>query len=240
MISWTDRKRLSIDLETFSSVDISKAGAYKYAEAPDFEILLLAYAWGDDPVQVLDLLNPDDEDTVLVIMASIQDPNIVKVAQNSAFERVCLAKHLGVDMPPEEWEDTMILAAMNGLPLSLDTAGAALQLPDRKLTTGKALINYFCKPCRPTISNGGRTRNLPHHAPEKWAQFIEYCRRDVEVEQAIYRRLRRFPIPEWERRLWAVDARINGAALWWTPNWPRRQSMWTTFSALCMVQSLKS
>lgn len=209
MISWADRKRLLIDLETFSSVDISKAGAYKYAEAPDFEILLLAYAWGDDPVRVLDLLNPGDEDTVLAIMANIQDPNIVKVAHNSAFERACLAKHLGVDMPPEEWEDTMILAAMNGLPLSLDAAGAALQLTDRKLTTGKALINYFCKPCRPTISNGGRTRNLPSHAPEKWAQFIEYCRRDVEVEQAIYRRLRRFPVPEWERRLWAVDARIN-------------------------------
>lgn len=209
MISWADRKRLLIDLETFSSVDISKAGAYKYAEAPDFEILLLAYAWGDDPVRVLDLLNPDDEDTVLAIMANIQDPNIVKVAHNSAFERACLAKHLGVDMPPEEWEDTMILAAMNGLPLSLDAAGAALQLTDRKLTIGKALINYFCKPCRPTISNGGRTRNLPSHAPEKWAQFIEYCRRDVEVEQAIYRRLRRFPVPEWERRLWAVDARIN-------------------------------
>lgn len=209
MTSWADRRRLLIDLETFSSVDISKAGAFKYVEAPDFEILLLAYAWNDSPVRVLDLTDPFGHDELPDIVAGILDPNTVKVAHNSAFERACLTKHLGQDLPPEEWEDTMILAAMNGLPLSLDAAGAALQLKDQKIKEGTTLINYFCKPCKPTISNGGRTRNQREHAPDKWNRFIDYCRRDVEVEQAIYYRLHRFPIPDWERKVWALDARIN-------------------------------
>lgn len=212
MTSWADRRRLLIDLETYSSVDISKAGAFKYVEAPDFEILLLAYAWNDGPVQVLDLTNPYDIDTACEIQdiaAALIDPGIVKVAHNSAFERACLAKYLRQDLPPEEWEDTMILAAMNGLPLSLDAAGAALQLKDQKIKEGTALISYFCKPCKPTIANGGRTRNLPEHALDKWERFAEYCRRDVEVEQAIYYRLRRFPVTDFERTIWALDARIN-------------------------------
>ena len=209
MTGRTEPRRLLIDLETYSSVDISKAGAFKYVEAPDFEILLLAYAWNDGPVQVLDLTDPFGHDELPDIVSGILDPDTVKVAHNSAFERACLTKHLGQELPAEEWEDTMIMAAMNGLPLSLDAAGAALQLKDQKMQEGKALINYFCKPCRPTIANGGRTRNLPHHAPDKWATFGEYCRRDVEVEQAIYYRLHRFPVPNWERRVWALDARIN-------------------------------
>ena len=205
MTGRTEPRRLLIDLETYSSVDISKAGAFKYVEAPDFEILLLAYAWNNGPVQVLDLTErwPNQ------IWDWIQDPNVIKVAHNSAFERACLSKYLERELPAEEWEDTMILAAMNGLPMSLDAAGAALQLKDQKMAEGKALINYFCKPCRPTITNGGRTRNLPHHAPDKWSTFVAYCRRDVEVEQAIYYRLHRFPVPDWERRVWALDARIN-------------------------------
>lgn len=209
MTSWGKRRRLLIDLETYSSVDISKAGSFKYMEAPDFEILLLAYAWDDGPVQVLDFTDPFTLDGLSDVVDGILDPDTVKVAHNSAFEREALTRYLGQDLPPEEWEDTMVLAAMNGLPQSLDAAGAALQLKDQKIKEGTSLISYFCKPCKPTIANGGRTRNLREHAPDKWARFIEYCRRDVEVEQAIYYRLRHFPVPDWERRVWALDARIN-------------------------------
>lgn len=212
------KRRLLIDLETYSSADITKTGAFKYTEAPDFEILLLACAWDDGPVQVIDMTGREpvtDERTaakaaaLASVVAGITDPDTVKVAHNSAFERACLTRYLGRDLPPEEWEDTMILAAMNGLPLSLDAAGAALELRDQKIREGTALISYFCKPCKPTIANGGRTRNRPEHAPDKWERFKAYCKRDVEVEQAIYRRLRSFPVTDFERKVWALDARIN-------------------------------
>lgn len=202
------KPRLHIDLETFSSVDITKAGAFKYTEAPDFEILLLAYAWDAGPVGVINMLSASYLD-IKTITGTIIDPNVVKVAHNCAFERACLSRFLGVDLPPEQWEDTMIMAAMNGLPMSLDAAGAALNLKDQKIKEGTSLISYFCKPCKPTVANGGRSRNLPEHAPEKWERFVEYCRRDVEVEQAIYYRLRRFPVTDFERRVFAVDASIN-------------------------------
>lgn len=207
-----ERRRLLIDLETYSSVDISKSGVFKYVEAPDFEILLLAFAWDNSPVRVLDLTESGETEDWLEmhdIRDALQDPNVVKVAHNSAFERACLTKYLKYELPAEEWEDTMIMAAMNGLPMSLDSVGAALQLKDQKIKEGSTLINYFCKPCKPTISNGGRARNLPEHAPDKWERFKEYCRRDVEVEQAIYYRLHKFPVPDWERKVWALDSRIN-------------------------------
>lgn len=207
MTSWLERPRLFVDIETFSSTDI-KAGAFKYMEAPDFEILLVAYAWNDEPVRSLDLTDPHDREEWSDIVAGLLSSDVVKVAHNTAFERGAFTKKVG-DMPPEEWEDTMILAAMNGLPMSLDEAGAALRLRDQKIKEGTLLINYFCKPCKPTIANGGRTRNLPHHAPDKWERFAEYCRRDVEVCREIWRKLHRFPVPEWERRVWALDARIN-------------------------------
>lgn len=204
------KRRLLVDIETYSSVDISKAGAFKYIESDDFEILLIAYAWNDDPVRVIDLTSTDHEnDEYQDIVAGLLDPDTVKIAHNSAFERAALGKHLGRYLPPEEWEDTMILAAYNGLPLSLDAAGAALRLQDQKIKEGTSLISYFCKPCKPTIANGGRTRNLPHHAPDKWARFREYCRRDVEVAQAIYNRLSSYPVTDFERQVWATDARIN-------------------------------
>ena len=210
------KRRLFIDLETFSSVDIKAGGAFRYMEAPDFEILLIAYAWGDGPVQVLDMVAEAQLSERLdrhaewdLVRAALLDPSVVKVAHNSAFERAALGQTLGVYLPPEEWEDTMILAAYNGLPLSLEGAGAALGLRDQKIKEGTLLINYFCKPCKATASNGGRTRNLPEHAPEKWVRFCEYCRRDVEVAQAIYQRLARFPVTDFERRIWALDARIN-------------------------------
>ena len=205
---WAERPRLFLDIETFSSNDI-KAGAFKYMEAPDFEILLIAFAWDDGPVSVLNLLDPEDSETAEVLKGYLTNPDVVKVAHNAAFERGAFAHWTGKDMPPEEWEDTMILSAMNGLPMSLDEAGAALNLRDQKIKEGTLLINYFCKPCKATIANGGRTRNLPEHAPDKWERFAEYCRRDVEVCQAIYKKLQRFPVPDWERKVWALDARIN-------------------------------
>lgn len=210
MISWLEPQRvLYTDIETYSSVDIKKAGAYKYIESPDFEILLLAYAWNDEPMRVLDLTDPFGHDELPDIIAGLQDPDTLKIAHNTAFERNAYKRAFGFYQPPEQWLDSMILCAMNGLPLSLDAAGAALNLPEQKIKEGKALINYFCKPCKPTIANGGRTRNLPQHAPEKWERFKEYGGRDVDVMRTIHKRLRRYPIPEWERQVWALDARIN-------------------------------
>ena len=211
------KRRLFVDIETFSSVDISKAGAFKYVESDDFEIILIAYAWDDGPVYHIDLARMDLPVGVIVdqkyeimdIQDALQDPDVVKVAHNSAFERAAFSKWLRKDMPPEQWEDTMILAAYNGLPMSLDNAGAALQLKDQKIKEGTTLISYFCKPCRPTISNKGRTRNQPGHAPDKWERFVEYCRRDVEVTQAIYYRLNSYPVTDFEREVWTLDARIN-------------------------------
>lgn len=193
------------DLETFSSADLSRTGAVKYTEAEDFEILLLSYAMDDEPVRVWDFTADGTPDWLADVLT---DTDVVKVAWNMAFERACF-RRAGVYSPPEQWRDAMTLSAMNGLPMSLDAAGAALQLQDQKLATGKALINYFCKPCRPTIANGGRTRNLPNHAPEKWAQFIYYCLRDTEVERTIYNRLGTYPVTAFERKLEAIDARIN-------------------------------
>jgi DNA polymerase len=209
MTSWADRRRLYVDTETYSSVDLSKAGLYKYMEAPDFEILLLPYAWDDEPVRVLDLLDPTDREELPDIIAGLQDPNVLKIAHNNGFERNAYRRQFGHYMPPEEWDDTMILCAMNGLPMSLDAAGEALNLPQQKLKEGKLLINYFCKPCKPTVANGGRTRNLPEHAPDKWARFKEYAKVDVVAMREIHKLLGRFPIPEWERKVWALDARIN-------------------------------
>ena len=199
---------LHIDLETYSSVDIKTAGLHAYVESDDFEILLLAYAWGDDPVRVLDLTGPEP-DELADIIAGLLDPGTVKAAHNAAFERTCLAKYTGHYIRPEEWEDSMILAAQNGLPMSLDACGDALMLDRQKIKEGTTLINYFCKPCRPTIANGGRTRNLPEHAPDKWERFKHYCGRDVEVEREIMRRLSGYQVTPFERRLQALDARIN-------------------------------
>ena len=212
MISSDDRRRLFVDIETFSSVDIRTAGLYPYIESDDFEILLVAYAWGDDPIRDIDLTDPTDEDAhaeMQDVIAGLLDPEVIKVAHNNAFERTAFRKHTRHYMPPEEWDDTMILAAMNGLPMSLEDAGAALKIDHQKIKEGTVLINYFCKPCKPTIANGRRTRNLPEHAPDRWDRFRAYCRRDVEAMRQIYRRLQHFPIPNWERRVWALDARIN-------------------------------
>ena len=194
------------DLETYSSADLKRTGAYKYAEADDFEILLMSYAFDNEPVRVWDFTKQGTPDWLVSVLI---DPNTVKVAWNMAFERACLNTFLGIYTPPEQWRDAMTLAAMNGLPMTLEAAGAALNLAEQKLDSGKTLIPYFCKPCKPTISNKGRTRNLPEHAPDKWERFVEYCRRDTEAERTIYRRLESFPVSDFERQVEALDAHIN-------------------------------
>ena len=213
MTSWPkpESRELFIDIETFSSVGIRAAGLYPYVEADDFEVMLIAYAWGDEPVRMLDLMQADFDTELELqdVTAGLLDPDTLKIAHNNAFERNALGKHTGHYLPPEEWHDTMVLSAMHGLPMSLEAAGAALNIEQQKIKEGTALINYFCKPCKPTIANGGRTRNLPKHALDKWERFKAYGTRDVEAMRLIYRRLQRFPIPDWERRVWCLDARIN-------------------------------
>ena len=200
------QRTLVCDIETYSSADLARTGSVKYAEAEDFEILLMSYAFDDDPVRVWDFTR---DGVPPWLVDTLTDPNVLKVAWNMAFERSCFNAYLGIYTPPEQWRDAMTLAAMNGLPMSLEAAGAALQITQQKLAVGKALIAYFCKPCRPTLTNGGRTRNLPQHAPERWQEFKRYCGVDTEAERAIYNRLLSFPVPEWEHRLEALDARAN-------------------------------
>ena len=223
MISASEPIELSIDLETFSSVDI-KFGAYRYAEAPDFDILLIGYHFSDeDSYNVIDCTKQDANGNPELcrpeharLLHALVDPHILKSAFNANFERTCLAKYLKRPMPPDEWRCTMILASSLGLPRSLKDVGIALGLPEdeQKDRTGRALIQYFCKPCKPTRANGGRARNLPIHAPEKWELFKNYNRQDVVTEQSILRELKRFR-PEYdpkdpkEQHLWSIDQEIN-------------------------------
>ena len=212
MTTSSEKHYLFLDLETFSGGDI-KNGVFRYVEAPDFEILLMSYAFGDDPVEVWDFTRAAWDFThgeyPEWLPNILTDPNVIKVAHNCQFERACLHKAFDIYSPPVQWMDTMHLAAMNGLPMTLEAAGAALQLEQQKLDTGKALIRYFCKPCAPTKANGGRTRNLPEHAPEKWELFKEYNRRDTEAEREIFYRLIPTKLTPTERRVECLDARIN-------------------------------
>lgn len=200
---------LMIDIETYSSVDLPKHGVYKYASSPDFEILLLAYAYDDEPVQQIDIAC--GEEIPAQVLHDLSDPSVIKEAYNANFERTCLAHWLGTPMPPEQWRDTMIAAQYCGLPRSLDMVGRALRLGDdqAKMREGKALITYFCKPCKPTKANGGRTRNYPSDAPDKWEIFRRYNIRDVEAEREIAHRLASHPVPDEEWRVWHMDQRIN-------------------------------
>ena len=202
-------RTLSIDLETYSEIDIAKCGSFRYIDDESFEILLLGYAFDDEPVTVIDLTA--DEEVPADFLAALYDPEVTKTAWNCAFERFGMWKHFGRYCPPEQWSDTMILSAVCGLPLGLGEAGKALRLEadEAKDREGKALIRYFCSPCRPTKVNGGRTRNLPTDAPDKWAQFIEYNRQDVVAERTIRKRLLRWEPDSLEHRFWCLDARIN-------------------------------
>lgn len=201
--------RLSIDIETYSSVDIAKCGAYKYVSSSDFEILLFAYSYNDEPVEVINLL---EEELPQKIIDDIKSEKVIKCAFNANFERIALSKYLGVHLPPRSWECTMVKALTLGLPGSLDMCGKALGFSDKdsKLkTAGTRLINYFCKPCKPTMANGGRTRNYPSDAPDKWQDFIEYNRRDVEVEMRIRRIADNYPMLTEEYNAWCTDQDIN-------------------------------
>lgn len=199
---------LSIDIETKSSVDIGKAGAYKYAQSPDFRILLFAYSLDDSPVRVIDLAG--GEKIPETIRLALMDPAVTKHAYNAAFEWYCLNR-AGYQTPLEQWKCTMAHGLYCGYTAGLDATGKAIGLPQekQKLATGKALIKYFCTPCKATKANGGRTWNLPEHAPEKWELFKEYCGQDVVTEKAILRRLEMFPMPEEEEKLWQMDVRMN-------------------------------
>ncbi len=199
---------LSIDIETKSSVDIGKAGAYKYAQSPHFGILLFAYSLDDSPVRVIDLAG--GEKIPEIIRLALMDPAVTKHAYNAAFEWYCLNR-AGFQTPLEQWKCTMAHGLYCGYTAGLDATGKAIGLPQekQKLATGKALIKYFCTPCKPTKANGGRTWNLPEHAPEKWELFKEYCGQDVVTEKAILRRLEMFPMPEEEEKLWQMDVRMN-------------------------------
>lgn len=198
---------LAIDIETFSSIDIQKCGMYKYLESPDFEIMLFAYKVDNEPVKVVDLM--DMEDIPAHIMNALDDEKVTKKAWNAQFERRCIEKFFKKHLPIEQWECTMVKASMLGLPLSLDATSKALQLQQEKMAEGKALIKYFCTPCKPTKTNGERIRNLPSHAPEKWAKFKEYNVQDVVVEQVIADKIAFFQIPETEKQLYKLDQQIN-------------------------------
>lgn len=199
------QKVLRIDIETYSGRDLTNCGVYAYTESEDFEILLFAYAYDDGPVKVIDLTIDEIPDTVL---EDLNNRRVLKTAHNANFERTCLAKYYNRQMPPEQWQCTMVHGTLLGLPASLDMMSKALRLAQEKNSEGKALIRYFCMPCKPTKINGGRTRNYPEHAPEKWAKFIEYCGQDVVVERAIAKKIAKFPFPEDEQRNWELDQRI--------------------------------
>ena len=207
-------QRMSVDIETYSSIDLTKSGVYKYTEAPDFDILLIGYSFDDEEeVQVIDTYNLDEEGRAMMteFMDALHNPRIIKTAFNANFERTCLAKWTEKEMPPEMWRDTMILALELGLPRSLADVGMALGLPEDKLKDpqGKALINFFSKPCKPTKANGGRTRNLPEHDPAKWALYKKYNRQDVVTEKEIWSKLIGFGWPKSEKELWNLDQRMN-------------------------------
>lgn len=207
---------LAIDIETYSGIDLSKAGVYRYAESPDFEILLFAYAFDDEPVLVIDLAQgeqlPND------ILSALADPYIIKKAHNANFERTCISKYFNICLPPEQWECTMVKSAMVGLPMALDAVAKVLNLEERKMTAGKALIRFFSVPCKPTKANDNRSRNLPTDAPEKWQEFKNYCLQDVVVEREIRNKIAFFNIPEQEKQLWSLDQQINDRGILLDPS----------------------
>lgn len=208
-------KKLSIDIETFSETDLTKTGVYRYAEDPAFEILLFGVAVDDGPVKVYDLTA--GEEIPEKILAALQDGQVEKWAFNAMFERVCLSRFLrdrgllpkGQYLSPEGWKCSMIWSAYMGFPMSLAGAGAALGLEQQKMTEGKDLIRYFCVPCKATASNGGRVRNLPSDAPDKWETFVAYNKRDVEVELQIKERLSSHPVPDQVWREYWNDQRMT-------------------------------
>jgi DNA polymerase len=199
---------LRIDLETYSDVDLKKCGVHKYAESPNFQIMLFGFKFGDGQVRVIDLMA--GEKIPPHILSALDDPTVQKTAYNAAFEITCLSRHLGRQLDVTQWRCTSVHALYLGMPGNLSDVGKVVGLaPDRqKMAVGWGLIRYFCVPCKPTKKNGGRTRNLPHHDPDKWKTFVDYCQRDVESEDTIAQKLARFPVPEVEWKLWHLDQRM--------------------------------
>ena len=200
------RRVLSIDLETYSDVDLPNCGVYRYVEG-DFHILLFAYAFDDEETKCVDMAC--GEQLPAEVVDALQDDNIIKSAWNAQFERTCLSKYLGTQLSPDSWQCTMVWAASLSLPLKLATAAQALKTAQQKDAVGERLIRYFSLPCKPTKANGGRTRNLPEHAPEDWKLFKSYCIQDVETERDIRRRLEKFPLLPQEWDYYHMDQRIN-------------------------------
>ena len=198
---------MGIDIETYSSAPLPRCGVYRYCDAPDFEILLFSYAFDDEPVQTIDLAR--GETLPKEVISALEDPDIIKVAYNAQFERVCLSRYLGHWLDPHQWRCTMVMAAYLTLPGRLADAAVALGTTEKKMEEGKDLIRYFSVPCKPSKTNGGRTRNLPTDAPEKWAVYRQYNAQDVETERAIRKALEKFPLPEQEWELYALDQQIN-------------------------------
>lgn len=199
---------LRIDLETYSPVDLKKCGMHKYVESPDFEVLLFAYAFDDRPVEVVDLAQ--GEQIPEMVLDALHDPAVTKTAYNAAFELACLSRHFGKQLDITQWKCTSVHALYLGLPGSLAEVGKVVGLPpeQQKFTSGWSLIRYFCIPCKPTKTNGGRTRNRPHHDPGKWQLFIEYCRQDVATERYIANKISKFEVPAKEWTLWHLDQRM--------------------------------
>lgn len=200
-------RTLAIDIETYSDVDLISCGVYKYSSSPYFEILLIAYSVDDKETVCIDVAN--GEEPPKEFMEMLFDDTVTKTAFNANFERTCFSNYYQHSFRPEAWRCTAVQATMLALPLSLEGVGAVLGLDKQKMTEGKELIKYFCSPCKATKSNGGRTRNLPKDAPEKWRQFKTYCIRDVDVEKQIRQRLAKFPIPKREQEIYCLDQRIN-------------------------------
>ncbi len=198
---------LSIDIETYSDVDLTKCGVYAYSDSPNFEILLFAYAFDEKPTQIVDLAC--GEQLPERVLAALEDPAVTKAAFNAQFERTCISKYLGRKLSPEGWQCTAVQSAMLALPLSLDNVGEVLNIQRKKLKEGADLVRFFSMPCKPTKANGGRTRNRPEDAPEKWERFKTYCIRDVDAEREIRQKLWKFPIPESEMELYRMDQEIN-------------------------------
>lgn len=206
------QKTMNIDIETYSDVDLFKHGVYAYVESPNFEVLMIAYSIDGSPVATLDLKNDTQDGLDLILMdleIHLEDPKVIKRAFNANFERTCLAKHFNRPMKPKEWRCTMVDSTRVGLPASLQKCGEVLNIEKAKDTAGKQLIRYFSVPCKPTKANGGRTRNLPSHDPEKWNAFLKYCARDVEAEMEIADKIKSFEVSDFEQGLWSLDQMIN-------------------------------